>query len=68
MNRNSRVTLRWASVAAAAIALLAVGAGTTYLLMQRSVRADRPMQDVERSANATSAGSTQPSNAGGDSP
>jgi hypothetical protein len=36
MNQNSRVTLRWPAVAAAAIGLLAVGVGATYLLIQRS--------------------------------
>jgi len=68
MNRNSRVTLRWASVAAAAIALLAVGAATTYLLTLRFARVDRAMQDVARSAHATSTGGTPPSNAAGESP
>ena len=38
MNGDSRVTLRWPAVAAAVIALLAVGAGTTYLLMQKFLR------------------------------
>jgi cobalt-zinc-cadmium efflux system membrane fusion protein len=63
MNRNSRVTLRWPAIAAVAIALLAVGAGTTYLLMQRSSLADQPMPDIAGSANAASTtGTNQSSN------
>jgi RND family efflux transporter MFP subunit len=60
MNRNSRVTLRWPAAAAAVIALLAVGAGTTYLLIQRSSRSDQPIPDIAGSANATSMERTNP--------
>src|SRR5882724_12226397 len=64
MNTNSRVTLRWPAVAGAVIALLAVGAGTTYLVMQRS-SSDQPVQNIACSANAASTGRTsQPGNDG----
>ena len=46
MNSDSRVTLGWPAVAAAVIALLAVGAGTTYLLMQTFSGSDQRMQDT----------------------
>jgi cobalt-zinc-cadmium efflux system membrane fusion protein len=37
MNADSRVTLRWPAVIAAAVALLAVGAGIAYLVMRSAV-------------------------------
>ena len=46
MNRNSRLTLRWPALAAAVIALLAVGAGTTYLLMQKSSGPGHGLQET----------------------
>ena len=58
---NSHVTLRWPVVALAVIALLAVGAGGTYLWMNRFVRSDRAMPPMSRPPNASSAGTTQPS-------
>ena len=61
MNNESRLTLRWPVVAAAVIALLAVGAGTTYLLMERSSRSDQQIRDIAGSASAASTGSTNPS-------
>lgn len=38
MNGDSRVTLRWPAVIAAAIVLLAIGAGAAYVLMRSMVR------------------------------
>jgi RND family efflux transporter MFP subunit len=60
MNSESRVTLRWPAVAAAAIALLAVGAGTAYLLMQKFSGPGPLMPEVAAPANATSKGATTP--------
>jgi RND family efflux transporter MFP subunit len=68
MNGHARVTLRWPIVAAAVIALLAVGAGTTYLLMERSSGSGQRMKDIAGPANAPSTGKTQPSTAAGDGP
>ncbi len=69
MNGNSRVTLRWPVLAAAAIALLAVGAGTTYLLVEKSAGSDRRMRDVVGPASAPPARATEPpSSAGGNTP
>jgi len=68
MNGNARVTLRWPIVAAAVIALLAVGAGTTYLLMERSSAFAQRMKDIAGPANAPSTGKTQPSTAAGGGP
>jgi RND family efflux transporter MFP subunit len=66
MNSNSRVTLQWPAVAAAVIALLAVGAGTTYLLMLRFAGSRPPSQG---SAASPQAMSTAPSPGGtGNSP
>jgi membrane fusion protein, heavy metal efflux system len=39
MNRDSRVTLRWPAVIAGAVALLAVGATVTYLVMRSALPA-----------------------------
>ena len=39
MNADSRMTLRWPAVIAAAVALLAVGAGLAYLVMRSAFRA-----------------------------
>lgn len=61
MNDESRLTLRWPVVAAAVIALLAIGAGTAYLLMERSSRSDQQIRDIAGSASAASTGSTNPS-------
>ena len=65
MNGNARLMLRWPAVAAAVIALLAVGAGTTYLLMVRSSGSGQRMQEVAGPANTPSTGRTQPSTAVG---
>ena len=64
MTGTARLTLRWPAVAAAVIALLAVGAGMTYLLMPRSSSSGQRVQDVAAPANAASAGGRQPSTAG----
>ena len=64
MNGNSRATLRLPAVAAAVIALLAAGAGTTYLLMQKWSGSDQRMQDIASPANASSTGTTEQSSAG----
>ena len=58
MNSHSGVTLGWSTVAAAAIALLAVGAGTTYLLIERPSGADHAAHAVAGSVPATSAAGT----------
>jgi len=67
MNGDSRVTLRWPAVAAAAIALLAVGAGATYLLMQDSSGSDQRSQDIAGPANVPSTGRTLQPSAGNNS-
>ena len=45
MNGNARVTLSWPILAAGVFALLAVGAGTMYLVTQRPSRSAPPIQD-----------------------
>src|SRR5436190_1831072 len=60
MNRDSRVTLRWPILIVAVIALLAAGAGVTFLLMRRSVDAVSRRPD----ATASSAAQSQPSPGG----
>jgi RND family efflux transporter MFP subunit len=55
MTSNSGVTLRWPAAAAAVIGLVAIGAGTAYLLVKAPSRAGRPMPDMVGSANAASA-------------
>ena len=65
MNGNSRATLRLPAVAAAVIALLAAGAGTSYLLMQKWSVSDQRMQDIASPANASSTGTIEQSSAGG---
>jgi RND family efflux transporter MFP subunit len=52
MNRDSRVTLRWPILIVAVIALLASGAGATYLLMRRSVDGGAA-RDVSRQPDAS---------------
>ena len=68
MNGDSRVTLRWPAVAAAAIASLAVGAGATYLLMQKSSRSDQRREDIVSPANVPSTGRALQSSARGNAP
>jgi len=68
MNTDSRVTLRWPAVAAAAIALLAVGAGSAYLLLQKFSGSDQRMQDTARSASAPPAPEAPQSGASGEKP
>lgn len=65
MNGNARLTLGWPAAAAAMIALLAVGAGTTYLFMQRSGGSGQPMSSVAGPANVPSTARTAPSNSAG---
>lgn len=59
MNRNARVTLRWPVAGVAVIALLAVGAGSAYLWMPKSVGADRRDPEVPGPVSAPSAGAMQ---------
>lgn len=59
MNANARVTLRWPVLVAAATALLAVGAGTAYLLMQRFPASGQRMQGIADPAHAPSPGRAQ---------
>ena len=68
MNTNSRVTLRWPVLAAAGIALLAAGAGATYLVMQRSFDSAQRTQDTAGQATAPPMAAGPQSNARGDSP
>jgi hypothetical protein len=68
MNTDSRVTLRWPAVAAAAIALLAVGAGSAYLLLQKFSSSDQRMQDTARSASAPPAPEAPQSGASSERP
>jgi RND family efflux transporter MFP subunit len=46
MSGNDRVTLHWSVVAVAVIGLLAVGAGSTYLFMQKTGGVGRPVTDA----------------------
>ena len=68
MNSHSRVTLGRPAVAAAVIALLALGAGTTYLLMRTFPGTGQRMQDMASPATAPPRAETPPSSARGDSP
>jgi cobalt-zinc-cadmium efflux system membrane fusion protein len=52
MNSNSGVTLGWPAVAAAVLALLALGAGSTYLWTQKSSGSGQRMQDTAGPATA----------------
>ena len=65
MNGNARLTFRRPAVAAAAIALLAVGAGTTYLFMRRSAGPGESMSGVAGPVNAPSTARIEPSNGAG---
>jgi RND family efflux transporter MFP subunit len=60
MNGNARVPPRWPA-AAAAIALLAVGAGTTYLVMRWSARSVQPARNITAAGSAAPARSTNES-------
>jgi cobalt-zinc-cadmium efflux system membrane fusion protein len=68
MNIDSRVTLRWPAVAAAAIALLAVGAGSAYLLMQKFSSPGRRVQDTASPVTAPPMAETPRSSARGGNP
>ena len=68
MNSHSRVTLGRPAVAAAVIALLALGAGTTYLLMRTFPGTGQRMQDTASPATAPPMAETPPSSARSDSP
>jgi membrane fusion protein, heavy metal efflux system len=68
MNSHSRVTLGRPAVAAAVIALLALGAGTTYLLMRTFPGPGQRMQDMASPATAPPMAETPPSSARADSP
>ena len=65
MNANSRLTLRWPGLAAAGIALLAIGAGSTYLLMQKSADSRQRLEAGAGPADTSPAQKTQESSAGG---
>jgi RND family efflux transporter MFP subunit len=68
MNSHSKVTLGWPAVAIAVITLLAVGAGSTFLLTQRFLGSGGGrMQDTARPENPPAASETQ-SGGRGDSP
>lgn len=54
MNRESRITLRWPVVVISVIALIAVGAGGSYLRMRPSVGSDIPVRDVPNLASGAS--------------
>jgi len=66
MTIDTRLTMRKSAAALAAIALLAVGAGATYLMMQSLVGADGhgaampPPAGVQQSSAATAAASNSP--------
>jgi membrane fusion protein, heavy metal efflux system len=63
---DSRIKLRWQAVVAAAIALLAVGAGTTYLLMRTSSGSGQRAQEIAGPSNVPST-RTPPSSPAADS-
>ncbi len=68
MNSNFRVTLRWPAVAAAAITLLAAGAGTTYLLMLRFSGSRQPAQEIAGSPSAMPTGNAPSPSGTGNGP
>ena len=63
MKGDSRMMLRWAAVIAAAVALLVVGAGTTYLVMRTAARpaVGTSGQPVASSGRAGSSTAPEPS-------
>ena len=66
MNSNSRIALGWPTIAAAVIALLGAGAGSTYLLMQRFSTAPERVREGAGSASAMSTESARPPGGAGD--
>ena len=68
MNRNARLSLSWPVVAAAVIALLAVGAGGTYLWLRGSSGSGQRTQDTASPAHTSSTGTTPQSTAADNSP
>jgi len=64
MNENAPFTVRGPIVAITVIAALAVGAGSTYLWMQKSVNADRRMSNTATAARPPSTGTQSSSSAG----
>jgi cobalt-zinc-cadmium efflux system membrane fusion protein len=67
MNTNSRIALGWPTIAAAVLALLGAGAGSTYVLMQRFSTEGEQNREAAGSARAMATASV-PSSAGpGDS-
>ena len=68
MNNHSKVTLGWPAAAVVVIALLTVGAGTAYLLMQKFSGSDQRTQDTARPANAPQAPEAPQSGARSESP
>jgi RND family efflux transporter MFP subunit len=68
MNRNARLSLSWPVVAAAVIALLAAGAGSTYLWMHGSSGSGRGTEDTASPAHTSSTGTTPQSTAADNGP
>jgi len=60
MNTNPRLTLQWPMVAVAAMAFMTVGAGGTYLLMQRAGPGHQ-LADVDGGAKPAPTGNMPPS-------
>ena len=60
MNSNTRLTLGWPAVVFAVIALLALGAGSTYLFMPRFSGPGQPMQDRASPAGGDSSARVPP--------
>lgn len=60
MNENSRMTLRWPALVGGVIALVAAGAGATYLLMRRSAGTDFKVEDAANRPGASSSPVAKP--------
>jgi RND family efflux transporter MFP subunit len=67
MNSNSKIALGWPTIAAAVIALLGAGAGSAYLLMQRSSTAGERAREPAGSARAMATASAPSPGGPGDS-
>jgi RND family efflux transporter MFP subunit len=64
MNAESRVSLRWTVVAASALALIALGAGATYVVLRTSVRSSAGAEERLRRSATRAADHDRPAASG----